>query len=574
MSQKWNRTSPLHWFDTFLSWLIAPFSRAKKIEIYATNGYFLMGLVLAAVISLFWGVGLLGLILTQLPASVHDILKGAFGAIGWLVPPESVLLVGLIVFIYWLLYFIKQVRLLVGETFAKLFFGTINVAITMGEWCLEHRWSSLFIVIVLAGFITWGTFYVFEARGRNEQLRDKFALWQRQVKKFSTQNKHVDDETAKYQEEVSPFWDDKFSNIIGLPGHDPGFTLHKMLDVLYSQSSPEKQNWVKFLRDHIGELKGLMDGFKPPDIQMMTPNEKQSWAWMNILMGRIYVRLCEDSKVSNGCSDFKNAMVYFGKVAELDQFLQDKNENYRLAAHNGMGTLYANALDLLIQDPNSTMKEICPYASTCANNALKEYAEAGGTGCSFEGVRRENNNIDLLLRIGFGYEYLNKGQGIDLYEVCSNKHVEKESDLAACMETRSKNLLGCVAGPGFFPNANYVTAAQAYGVIAKLRLVDADPDVRHEAEAAGSYLRLVFTFDTKEDIENEDFRYFSPFLIGKDQQCPSQEDEGFQRVYKKDAYKCVFWDALRFGFDKSMTVDWKNVEEKIRSDLNKKSKKN
>ena len=91
-----------------------------------------------------WGFGVLTWSISQLPVWLRETLRMR----GF---PETMPLIVAVAVIYWSVYFIKPIRLFLGEGFATVFFGIANLGIAAGEWCLEHRWASLVIVIGLAG---------------------------------------------------------------------------------------------------------------------------------------------------------------------------------------------------------------------------------------------------------------------------------------------------------------------------------------------------------------------------------------------------------------------------------------
>jgi hypothetical protein len=556
MPQQWNRTYPLHWFEAFLSWAITPFTRAKKIEVYATNGYYLMGIVLLIIILFLWVSGFLVVILSLLPTPLLDVLESMLGPSGRKF--LSLQLIVLLVPPYLILFFIKRLRVWIGEAFARLFFGTVHVGIMAGEWCLESRWWSLFIVICLAGFIAWGTFYFFDTRNRNGQLVGKFNRWLGQVNYFCTNSSLKWDRSQKYQKEVIPFWDTEFSNIINMPDNNPAFALHQMLEALYSEKSSP----------NLDQLQSLVDRYKPHEIQKMTPEAQHSWAWMNILVGRMYAREC-DKKNELYC---KKANDSFSNAIALNQ--SSNNEDYQFAARNGRGTVYATAIGLLSQNPNTIVKDICPDAITCANKALEDYMAIEDSPCSFLAVRSENNKVDLLIRVGFYYDKLEKDQGIDLTKICDGKSVTNEAELATCIESRVKKVMSCSTSDEFFPFV-HITVAQAYAVIVRLA-ADSKADVDQKARVAGNYLRLAYILNTKKTINDEDFSYFRVFQINDGLHCRSDNDnepwngkngKGGQRGNQKQPYQCIFWNALTTDFD--IPFDRKDVDNKINDDLKK-----
>lgn len=89
MIQNWIRTYPLHWFDSFLSRIALPFSKAETLEVYARNGYFLLGIVLAMITCGLWAVGLITGSLRQLPVGMRDTIKYLLEFIGIRNPPET-----------------------------------------------------------------------------------------------------------------------------------------------------------------------------------------------------------------------------------------------------------------------------------------------------------------------------------------------------------------------------------------------------------------------------------------------------------------------------------------------------
>ncbi|HJQ33965.1 MAG TPA: hypothetical protein VJ866_17425 [Pyrinomonadaceae bacterium] len=159
------RLSPLRWFDALLSYVTRPFARARNIRRYATNGYRLFGVVLLAAalpLWLLWGAQL-GRLAVRLRGGLGFLLEPA----GLREVPEAFVMLALPVLAYVLGYLIRPVRLYVGEKFADAFFRAAGAALDAGDWCFENRWASLFIIVLLVTFITWGTFYLFEQSRRS-----------------------------------------------------------------------------------------------------------------------------------------------------------------------------------------------------------------------------------------------------------------------------------------------------------------------------------------------------------------------------------------------------------------------
>lgn len=548
------RTYPLRWLDWLLTRVITPFSEARSIPDYGRRGYYLLGAALIVLTPLLWALGIISGPVSQLPAWLRDALTYLLGLIGLKDLPTTIPVVVLIVVIYIFVYFIKPARIFIGEKFADLFFWTANVGINLGEWCLEHRWASLFVVVCLVSTITAGTYYLFDATRRNDKLAADFQHWLDQVDNFSDRSTVLLDESHSYKQ-VSGFWNEDYQEVVKLPdGHNhSAFVLHKMFDDLYLNASPD-MSWNEFLR---AALPKLLDEYSTEykntyahGERRMTDPEKRAWALMNILLGRIYVRL------GHGCSDcpeLVEAKKYFNRVGERE-YQPPAEKRYQAAVHNGLGTLYANVLTSMLQKPGAPPKDlqpICRNAAECASLALDEYARVEGDACSFEGRRRENNTIDLLVRIGLNYERLSFAD-INLNKVCG-RYVRDGAGLARCVDQRLKGLVECSAYDPFIPQI-FITTAQAYGVSVELRRrADPNADVTREVAAAGNYLRLAYMLnkDAQKNIKNWDLCYFRFALrdekLGSDfrravasgfDHLPSPDPDYLTDIMERDAERC------------------------------------
>jgi hypothetical protein len=273
-----------------------------------------MGIVMAAMVILLWILGILEGTLNQLPAWPHDMLVFTLGLIGLKDPPGDIPLILLLLLLYWVIYFIKPARLFIGEKFANIFFGVANVFIVAGELCLEHRWTSLFIVIGLAGFITWGAYYLFETTRRHDMLVSNFGHWLDQVDNFSNRSTVSLSESEGYKQ-VDALWNEDYQKVIELPNMrpHPAFTLHNLLEELYPEEPLEK-SWHDFLREKLPQLTKYMKEFQPRASEF-TPTEKRAWALMNILLGRVYVRLSDKCDPKNGCPELLEAKKYFSALS-------------------------------------------------------------------------------------------------------------------------------------------------------------------------------------------------------------------------------------------------------------------
>ncbi len=550
MAQRWTKFSHLKWLDSLLSRAASPFSKAESLDTYATNGYYLLGGMLAVFVVLVWSLGYVSWVLHQLPGSLGDTIKHRFQVIDINGVSETILLIVLIAVFYTIFYFWKQVRLFVGEKFANAFFGMVSGAISVGEWCLENRWWSLFIVISLASIIALGGNYLFQTTIRKDKLKANFDHWLAQVDTFSDRSRVSDDESDSYRP-VSAFWSEDYKEIAILPDGNmhPAFPLHNMLDTLYLNKPTT--SWIDFLRSNLPKLKSHMGWYQLRGNNEMTPSERRAWALMNILMGRIYSRI---SKECTECEELVEAKKYFDVVST--QYRPDPdNKRYLVAAHNGLGTVYANTFSAFLrnrQNLSPHLQLVCQDAARCAGLAIHEYTQNESDPCTFEDKRKENNIIDILSRIALSYGSLRPLDKDDLSKICNSAAVRDEKLLAICIEQRLQKLMSCAASDPFNPLI-FVTAAQAFGASAELkRKADPKANIDREAVAAGHFLRLAYGIhkDAPQNFKDWEFCYFRF----------ATEDEAAGLKFKQ---------ALLSGLDYLPTPDTDDLMEHIRKAIRK-----
>lgn len=535
---------PLRRFDLILARVTSPFSTAQNVERYATHGYRLFGIVLAVMLFTFWLVGGASWTGGRLPTSVHDTLQFVLGLVGLNDIPETLPGVVLIAVLYGVGYRIKSVRLAVGEKFTSLFFGLAHGGILTGEWCLAHRWTSLFIVIGLAAIITLGSSFIVGQVRSDEKLEDEFRHWLDSVDNFFGRATFSSDESNNYRP-VRVLWNDKYRDVLKTADPQrthPALKLHLMLDKLYASPPNDRKEWHKLYKRTLPELERLMGETQPP-APPMTASESRSWALMNILIGRVYVRLADEC---GDCREVAAAKKYFSAIDEKYSRARGTAYNletyyapYRDAAHNGLGMAYAAALPSMLKNPSAppeALRSVCGTPAECASLALEQYEAVASDSCSFEGRRRVNNTIDLLARIGLYYDRMPPA-AVDLTKVCGG-HVTTRSGLADCIETQLGGMLKC-AGTDPPTPLIFVTAAQAYGVSAELRRGENPAaDVEREVKAAGHYLRLAYALnhDAATNMRNWGLCYFRFAL--RDQKLGG-----------------LFWDSIPFGLDRLPTPD-------------------
>jgi hypothetical protein len=555
MAQSWLRTYPLRWLNRFLKFAITPFTNAKEIRVYATHGYYLLGILSIVVLVAFGMLGFIAKVFARLPEGVRAKLVYSFGMIG--IKNVSWMLLICLLIIYLIVLVIKPVRFFIGELTANCFFGVIDFGIRIGEWCLRHRWSSLFIVIILAGTISWGIYVLFEnekieqenAR-QLETLNSAFKFWLGQADRFLEQNAFAGKESDAYKRTVAKLWDESFETKIQLPdgSSHPALALHKMLDEIFST---EHDNWRKFLMSKVDPLRVYMDQY-PPRSGEMSDDEKEVWSLMYIFMGRVYSRLadkcreCSDEKPMMKREFLRKAKDNFSQIIKLYDSQMDKKYNiwYQDAAHNGMGNIYNDVLTPPLKPSEELTKDvqlICGPDATpedCANLAMNELIVVQGDTCSFEGRRRENNKLYLLSRIGLAYDNLQHKEWLNFGAKCN---LQDRVGLANCIEIQVNELLKCVSATPFVP-IWFTTTAQAYGASAELRQRGKQPlsEVQARVAAAGRFLRLSYAL--RHQVKNE-----QPQITQAEDELTDMKDWGlcyFRFIDGNEDLSKTFWQAM------------------------------
>lgn len=146
-----------HWFGSLLSHAVSPFSRASSLATYATNGYYLLGITVATLTLILWLSG--ASLLSRLPPGVRDSLTMLTEKAGLKAAPE-IPFVAILMLLYVCGYFLRSARYHLGEKFADTLFSVADAWLKAVEWCVEHRWLSLIIVLVLALIIALGLFNI------------------------------------------------------------------------------------------------------------------------------------------------------------------------------------------------------------------------------------------------------------------------------------------------------------------------------------------------------------------------------------------------------------------------------
>jgi len=499
-------------FETAFSIVMRPFAKADSLNSYSTRGYLLLGLILSTPTLVLWWNGFLSAPLSQ----SHPLVQGVYKAIAERsivlknIPDAYVSIVFIPAILYVLLFLWSSKRQLIGELAANFCFWALEKVIGLGEWCIEHRWPSFFLIIFLSFILALLVGQEIRESSNDRRLQNDFEYWLSDVGEFVAYNPVTKSEQARYLR-VKSYWREDFRGLLQHPDGSihPAVCLNEMLSDLYSDQPPK--SWYDVLALKIDRLKSDIAKCSPGSIKRTEVSEVKVRTLMNIFMGRIHVRLAEnpDNWTSSSYDELLKGLEYFQNAEDLSVVGSAEMRPYKADAMNGKGTVYVNAFTAylrrneLTSDQLVNLKRICPNPSQCAIQALNAYDEAGKDfeKCSFQGKRRLNNIADLLLRIGQHYDEVSK----DLSAQPFANWTRTPITLADEIEHRTQDLMTCNSAEPFL-STFALTAAQAFGVSAKLKLF-AGRDAAPEISATGHYLRLANSFEPL-NVPQWEYSYF------------------------------------------------------------------
>lgn len=478
--------------ERFTHLISLPFAKAQSLEEYASVGYGFFGVLLGFGIAVLLRIGLGSVPISQAPIPLQVIYKWLLKRSQIEIPEDTNAPVWVVpLLIYGALYFWKTARFWFGEIFANGFVWLVDQSLEAGEWCLERRWTSLFLVIALAAGIAFGLNHELEASRRRQILDRDYEHWLAETEDLVEHSSVSHSEFDRYRN-IRSDWPK------GLAAMNPhadiestGFCLSRMLDELYS--GEDQRLWSDTLALKRESLESILNSC-PPLNAGQSALARRALALMNILMGRIYVRLFETLQEP---SLLVGAFERFKAAEAIDLAKStDTSSEYHSAAINGRGTVFVEVLDAQLSpswagnQAMDSLRALCHDRHECAIKAYNDYEKAAESygRCSFEDKRRVNNEVDLLVRIGSRYDEFVRNSP-DTFD----PWIESPEELAAVLEERVRTLMQCNSAPPLI-SATFVTAAQALAIAAQLRHKMGQVPVA-DLRAAGFYLVLATSFE-------------------------------------------------------------------------------
>jgi hypothetical protein len=346
---------------------------------------------------------------------------------------------------------------------------------------------------------------------RAKTLQGDFYYWLQGVDNFMASSPVTKSEPIPY-ESLRSAWRPDFASLLARRDGTmhPAICLHEMLDVLYHDATD--QPWTTAL-----QMKGepLHKAFERcSDLSTVTPADRsdtRARALINLLLARVDARLTDDLNIQR-YSDYHElveARDLFRAVAAANYFSEEDARAYRADAHNGLGTVYSDALTAYMSSAfvtggrSQNLANLCGNPVQCAQRGLQEY-EDGGKGwdrCSYRSKRQRNNTTDLLIKIGMNYDRLARSLTAPPFDAWTRTRVS----LADQIEQHLRDLMTCNYTESFFATFAF-TAAQGLAVSARLRRESGSDDTP-QLLAAGHYLRMANSFQPT-NVPNWDYSYY------------------------------------------------------------------
>ena len=507
----------LRWLDLGLAGIFKPFWDADSYESYSTAGYFLGLLVwvpLLCFILVTSGYG--SVTFAQLHPTLEWLIKTGAGKIGATEPPEKLELWYLVVVFYILAGLSQAARFHLGRLSAALFFAIMNMIVALGEFCIEQRWLSLFLIFALSFGIGWGFTYLNEKEKRRLSINHAYNCWLESVEEFVEENPVTEVETERY-EKVRAAWSDDFKSVLETHSGQvhPSECLLKLIDEIHKQE--EDLAYRISLGLNLEKVNQVAARCKPRPSSVMSLSEAKAWALVNLLMGRVHNRVSEGQPEGK---HLKTAKEHF-EAMSVELFKDDTDaKRYRSAQRNGYGTVYALAFSAKLENEQVDLKGICDDSRACLILAEQEY-EAAGEGyppCSFQQKRMQNNIADLRIRMGYDFGKLKRRTTAKLDHLLNDP-----LKLAEDIKLHVGKMMKCNKTDPII-STDFLTAAQAFGTSVKLgKLGKAPVDVlTDDTAAAAYYLRLAHSFEPQNFTE-EDLVYF----------CSITQDAALEPIFRR-----------------------------------------
>ena len=516
-------TTFLALLQALFRWPWVPFQEASSLESFADRGYILFGSFLA--LSIIVAYQLTDVLLdpiSALPELLVAIITTIFKSAK--LPAEISLdypIVYTIAIVYLGIFFSPKLRRKIGDFFVENLFRVVEWLISLGEWCISHRWGSVFLILLLATLLGVGTSYSVRERTDVGVLEKQFENWIGDVENLLRYSP-LDGGKRQEFDVVTAEWTDRFSATLSKREFSRARLLADLIDSLHEKRTANTP-WLTHLGEKLPLYNNIFKKSHPRDIESESKSlERRVDDLSRVLLGRLYINFARDD-----CSNMP-------ALIEADQLLTSvSNKLYRPMVANAQGRIYNCFLFHLLsgtelpQAQQEQIKNKCQDLYTCILRALHFYQEATGDeagNCGFRDKRFRNNDLDLKAKLAIHYDSVAVRQAS---RGVLREWLRTKKTLANTLESGVSRLLECNSTEPLIPIV-FITAAQASGAAATLQDYNT-PEQDLNLHAAGVYLRLSHSF-RPHDMEDWDMRCFCTALSPDRNALKAKFLQGFQSL--------------------------------------------
>ena len=170
-------------------------------------------------------------------------------------------------------------------------FWVLEQLVAVGEWCMEHRWASLALIMALvAAFAAVFSNYL-TVHAQTQNLRRDYESWFLSAERLLLESSLTHPETSRFRQ-AEAYWHKDFNLLF--PKTHPANCLHDLYQLLFTDI-PE-QSWAKTIRRNEKEIDRLGDQCRVTGVPSDLFHAKQAQALIDIARVKLLVRLARFDK--------------------------------------------------------------------------------------------------------------------------------------------------------------------------------------------------------------------------------------------------------------------------------------
>jgi hypothetical protein len=345
-----------------------------------------------------------------------------------------------------------------GVVFADVALGVSSFLLGIGEFFIHRRTVALAFLLFLTAAIPLGFEYRRHQTLAQDTLQEECDAFERDLFNFVDSTALTRDETEQAHRLVER-WEGAPALARVASGETPGVVA--LIKDLYAPLSPEEWN------EQVRQVSGQPIA---PDAADDAPGTTKMAAARRLLLGRAHLRVA----MVDDCGpteDIDAAATLFKSATQL----------FPRSSHAGLAAAYRCAFDHMCS-ATSVPLQSCGDVLDCARHALDALSvnQPRIEGCDYLELKRRNNLVDLLTRVGKVYGSFPK--------LAKLPRASTSSTLARYIADESTNLRGCRDLSRLQDSMAFATLAEANAVIFGLQR-SRGADDSYVKDAAGDAAR-------------------------------------------------------------------------------------